>query len=59
MPRQGMHSWRRAIIGSTRELGGPVRSGPRRGQRLIGVELGDLMKWLANPSLGAKRHFLG
>ena len=29
------------------------------GPRLIGVELGDLMKWLADPSWGAKRHFLG
>src|SRR4029453_5664653 len=29
------------------------------GPRLIGVELGDLLKWLADPSFGAKRHFLG
>ena len=29
------------------------------GPRLIGVELGDLMKWHADPSWGAKRRFLG
>jgi hypothetical protein len=29
------------------------------GPRVIGVELGDLMKWLADPTSGAKRHFLG
>jgi hypothetical protein len=29
------------------------------GPRLIGIELGDLLKWLADPSWGPKRHFLG
>lgn len=29
------------------------------GPRVIGVELGDLLKWLADPSSGANRHFLG
>ena len=29
------------------------------GPRVIGVELGDLMKWLADPSSGANRRFLG
>ncbi len=29
------------------------------GPRVIGVELGDLMTWLADPTSGAKRHFLG
>ena len=29
------------------------------GPRVIGVALGDLLKWLADPSWGPKRHFLG
>ena len=29
------------------------------GPRVIGVELGDLLTWLADPSSGANRHFLG
>jgi hypothetical protein len=29
------------------------------GPRVIGIELGDLMKWLADPSFGHQRHFLG
>jgi len=29
------------------------------GPRVIGVELGDLLKWLADPSSGENRHFLG
>jgi hypothetical protein len=29
------------------------------GSRLIGVELNDLLKWLADPSSGRGRHFLG
>jgi len=29
------------------------------GPRVIGIELGDLLKWLADPSSGANRHFLG
>jgi len=29
------------------------------GPRVIGIELGDLLKWLADPASGANRHFLG
>ena len=29
------------------------------GPRLIGVQLGDLLKWLADPHSGPQRHFLG
>lgn len=50
-------------IGFRRELApsAPVYIGQDTpcGPRLIGVELGDLLKWLADPSWGAKRHFLG
>ena len=50
-------------IGFTRELpsSAPVYIGQDTpcGPRLIGVELGDLLKWLSDPYSGPKRHFLG
>jgi hypothetical protein len=50
-------------IGFARELppSAPIYIGQDTpcGPRVIGVELGDLLKWLADPSWGATRHFLG
>ena len=50
-------------IGFARELpaSAPVYIGQETpcGPRLIGVELGDLLKWLADPHSGPQRHFLG
>ncbi len=51
------------VIGFAREL--PPDAAVYLGQdtpcgpRLIGVELNDLLKWLADPSWGRDRHFLG
>ena len=50
-------------IGFARELpsSAPIYIGQDTpcGPRLIGVELGDLLKWLSDPSSGPQRHFLG
>jgi hypothetical protein len=50
-------------IGFARELpsSAPIYIGQDTpcGPRLIGVELGDLLKWLADPHSGPQRHFLG
>jgi hypothetical protein len=50
-------------IGFARELSpsAPIYIGQDTpcGPRLIGVELGDLLAWLADPHSGPKRHFLG
>jgi len=50
-------------VGFRREvpLSAPIYIGQETpcGPRVIGVELGDLLKWLADPSSGADRHFLG
>lgn len=50
-------------IGFTRDLpsSAPVYIGQDTpcGPRLIGVELGDLLRWLSDPYSGPKRHFLG
>jgi hypothetical protein len=51
------------VIGFARELtpSAPIYLGQDTpcGPRLIGVELNDLLKWLADPSWGRNRHFLG
>jgi hypothetical protein len=51
------------VIGFARELppDAPIYLGQDTpcGPRLIGVELNDLLKWLADPSWGRDRHFLG
>jgi hypothetical protein len=50
-------------VGFAREvpLSAPIYIGQDTpcGPRLIGVELGDLLKWLADPQSGPGRHFLG